>query len=280
MNENRTVLITGCSTGFGRAAALTLARRGWRVFATVRTEADRQSLLAEASGEPLEAELCDVTQADQVAALARRLAVRAPRLKALINNAGTAYPGPVELMPLADLRAQLEINTVAPIAMTQAVLPLIKAGRGTIVNVSSQGGRVSFPINGAYCASKFALEALSDALRLEVAPFGVKVVVVEPGGSPTAIWQTGRERGLRTIAEGGGPGDYQKLIDSIDAFYARSNRRGFPPQRFADLVVRIIESPRPRARYVIPARVGWTIGLRYLLPDSAWDWMIRRLIGW
>ena len=275
----KTVLITGCSTGFGRVTALRLAGRGWQVMATVRREVDRADLLAEAEGRSLDVFLCDVADDDQVAALSRAVAERAPALDALVNNAGTAFPGPLELQPLADLRRQLDVNVVAQVAVTQAVLPLLKAARGTIVNVSSMGGRIAFPITGAYHASKFALEALSDSLRIELAPFGVKVVVIEPGGSPTTIWGAG-ERHAAALLDDPRVEAYRPLVARYLRLADASARRGFPPQRFAELVERILAEQRPRARYALPAQAGLNILLRRLLPDWAWDAVLRRLFRW
>jgi NAD(P)-dependent dehydrogenase (short-subunit alcohol dehydrogenase family) len=282
---SKTIVITGCSTGFGRVTALHLARQGWRVFATVRKESDQDSLRAEASaqgvGERVTAILCDITEAEDVRRLAQTVTAATPQLHALLNNAGTAYPGPLELLPLDDLRAQLELNVVAQMGATQAFLPLLKAGQGTIINVSSIGGRIASVINGPYCASKFALEALSDTLRLEVAQFGVRVVVIEPGASSTAIWETSRKRGLAGLAQHeGGAGDYAPLVAAAEEFYARSAAHGFPPERFAEIVWKILGASHPRARYVIPGRVAWMIGLRRLVPDGWWDWGVRRVMKW
>lgn len=225
--------------------------------------------------------LCDITHAAQVEALGRTVAEAAPALDALLNNAGTAYPGPLELLPLTDLRAQLEVNVVAQLSVTQTFLPRLKAGPGTIINVSSIGGRVSFPITGAYCVSKFALEAMSDALRVELAPFGVKVVVIEPGGSPTAIWETSRQRGVANLERREArAGAYAPLVAAVEDFYARSASSGFPPQRFAEAVLKILDDPRPRARYAIPRRAAWAIRLRRLAPDWLWDWGVRRRLRW
>lgn len=279
MTESKTIVITGCSSGFGRAAALRLARRGWRVFATVRKDADRVSLLAEAAGAPLEVCLCELTDAAQVAALAQAVLAQAPRLDALLNNAGTAFPGPLELQPIADLRRQLEVNVIAQAAVTQALLPTLKAARGVILNVSSMGGRVAFPVTGAYHASKFALEALSDAWRIELAPFGVRVVVLEPGGSPTAIWGSGEKNGAAAL-EDPRAAAYRPLIDRYLKLADASARHGFPPEQLAALVERVLAEPRPRARYVLPARAGFNIFLRELLPDAVWDFALRRIFRW
>ena len=279
MPNPKTILITGCSSGFGRVTALHLARRGWRVFATVRRETDRESLLAETAGLPVEVFLCDVADDAQVAALGQAVAERTPRLDALLNNAGTAFPGPLEFQPLADLRRQLDINVVAQIAVTQAVLPRLKAARGIILNVSSMGGRLVFPITGAYHASTYAWEALSDALRIELAPFGVRVVVLEPGGSPTGIWGAGG-RHADAVWHDPRADAYRPLMDRYLQLAGASAREGFPPEQFAALVERVLAASRPRARYVIPARAGINIRMRALLPDWAWDALLRRLFRW
>lgn len=270
-----TILITGCSSGFGRLTAVHLAQKGWRVLAVVRKEADAEDL-RQPNIEPL---VCAITDDAQVEALGRTVAALTPQLDALLNNAGTAYPGPLEILPLTDLRAQLEINVVAQLAVTQALLPLLRAARGTILNVSSMGGRLAFPVAGAYHASKFALEALSDSLRIELAPLGVKVVVIEPAGSPTAIWKAG-EQNARALYHGGRAADYQQLIKNYARLANDSATQGFPPERFAQLVERILNSSNPRARYALPFRASLFIFLRYLLPDWVWDAIIRRTFGW
>lgn len=259
--------------------ALHLARRGWRVLATVRQEADRAGLLAEAAGAALEVFLCDVTDEAQVAALAEAVAARTPALAALVNNAGTAFPGPLELQPIADLRRQLDVNVVAPASVARACLPLLKAARGLIVNVSSMGGRVVFPVTGAYHASKFALEALSDAWRIELAPFGVRVVVIEPGGSPTAIWGAGERQAGPALGDPHAEA-YRPLIDRYLKLAAASAQAGFPPVHFAELVERILSTSNPAARYVLPAGAGRMIWLRRWLPDWAWDRLVRRTFRW
>ncbi len=280
-NVTKTVVITGCSSGFGRATALRLAQRGWRTLAVVRKAGDAESLRAEAAQKQvtLEPLVYTITDDAQVAELGRAVAALTPRLDALLNNAGTAYPGPLELLPLADLRAQLEINVVAHVAVTQALLPLLRAARGTIINVSSMGGRMAFPVTGAYHASKFALEALSDSLRLELAPFGVKVVVIEPGGSPTAIWKAG-EQHARALYAGGKAEAYRGLITRYAGLARASARDGFPPEQFAALVERILSEPRPRARYSLPFRTTLNLLLRRFLPDAVWDRLMRKLFQW
>jgi NAD(P)-dependent dehydrogenase (short-subunit alcohol dehydrogenase family) len=278
----KTILITGCSTGFGRVTALHFANLGWRVFATVRKEADRESLLREKKEQgEIVALLCDVTDEAQVAGLGRTVAGATATLDALVNNAGTAFASPLELLPPSELRAQFEVNVIAHLAVTQAMMPLLKAAKGTIINVSSIGGRIGSPLLGAYTASKFALEALSDVLRWEMAPFGVKVAVIEPGASPTMIWQTSLNRALSGLAERGvDAGAYTPLIENVKRSAIERATAGFPPQLFADTVEKILTSPDPHARYPIPENVRWAILFRRLAPDWLWDWMVRRRLKW
>jgi NAD(P)-dependent dehydrogenase (short-subunit alcohol dehydrogenase family) len=279
---SKSIVITGCSTGFGRVTALHLAAQGWTVFATVRKESDRTSLLAEANEKGCAARLnpllCDITDAAQVAELARSVAAAAPQLDALVNNAGTAFPAPLELLSVDELRSQLEINVVAQLAVTQALLPLLKAARGTIINVSSVGGRIATPVLGAYNISKFGLEALSDVLRVELAPFGLRVVIIEPAGSATAIWNTSRRRANIAAAE---HSPYQPLIATMLQVSHNSAAHGFPPQLFADTVFKILTSRSPHSRYALPAgSSGRSILLRKLLPDAWWDHILRRSLKW
>ena len=285
MSNQKTVVITGCSSGFGHVTALHLARHGWQVFATVRKESDQARLLAEAmavvpgNAGRLVPVMCDITNAEDVTGLGQTVAAATPRLAGLVNNAGTAFPAPLELLPLDELREQLEINVVGHLAVTQALLPSLKAGHGTIINVSSESGRVVFPITGAYHMSKFALEAMSDCLRIELAPFGVRVVVLEPGASPTAIWATSLQR-AQTKLGGRDTRAYATLIAAVEKASARRAATGYPPQLLADLVLKVLNSPNPRARYPLPRQTAWIIALRQLLPDVWWDRIVRRVLKW
>lgn len=281
--QERTIVITGCSSGFGRLTALHLAQLGWRVFATVRKEADQSSLLSEAvtrnCKNTLTPLICDVTKTEQVAGLAEAVATFTPRLDALLNNAGTGFPAPLELLSLDDLHAQLEINVVAPLAVIQALLPLLKAAKGMIINVSSVNALIPLPVTGAYSASKANLEGLSDVLRFELAPFGVHVVVIEPMASMTNIWETSLHRSQERMEEHR-EGPYAPLLASVEGFSMRAARTGFPPQLFADTVLKVLTSRRPRARYLVPGNARGLIILHNLLPERARDWALRRLYKW
>jgi NAD(P)-dependent dehydrogenase (short-subunit alcohol dehydrogenase family) len=279
----KTIVITGCSTGFGRVTALYLAERGWRVLATVRQEAHRAELLAEVAAkgqsDRLIPVMCDITQAGDVQGLARAVSETGAGLDALVNNAGTAYAGPLELLPMDEVRAQLEINLFGPLAVTQALLPALKQARGTVINVSSIGGRIAFPLHGPYGMSKFALEAMSEVLRLELAHFGVKVVIVAPGASPTAIWDTAMRR-AHASPMFSNLGDYAGLAEAIERRAKQSAASGFPPEVFARSVWQILNNPRPAAIYFVPRSAGLIVAMRRLVPDRLWDVIVRRNLGW
>lgn len=280
---DKTIVITGCSSGFGRVTALQLARSGWRVFATVRKESDRESLLVEAANqgckENLGVLLCDITDSAQITDLAKTISSEVSRLDALLNNAGTAYAGPLELVSPDDLRQQFEINVIAHVAVTQALLPLLKAAKGIIVNVSSVSGRVATPVIGPYAASKFALEAISDAWRVELAHFGVRIVLIEPSSSATGIWNTSKERAVERL-EPYRSGPYRRLLNVMEKMVANIDKNSFPPQLFADTVQKILSNRKPKTRYVIPTRAAWFIRLRKFLPDRLWDKQVRRTLRW
>ena len=276
------LLITGCSTGFGRVTTLHMLRRGWRVIATVRKHADRDSLIAEASAAGhsgnLVVAIADITKAADVAALGDTIAKEAPKLDALVNNAGTGYPAPLELLAIDDFRAQLEINLVAHLAVTQVALPALKAARGTIINVSSVAGRIASPLLGAYHISKFGLEAMSDTLRLELIPFGIRVAVIEPGSSPTTIWETSARNATAVNRAGIAP--YQKIVDHLNRFMEHTKTHGFPPRLFADTVEKILSTENPKPRYPIPADIRRRLLIRKLVSDRMMDRLIRWTLKW
>jgi len=275
----KTILITGCSTGFGRVTAVHFAKLGWRVFGTVRRQEDAESLKVEAAQiVPL---LCDIVEAAQVERLGREMAAQTESLDALVNNAGTAYAAPMELIPPDVLLDQLKLNVISHVAVSQALMPLLKAAKGTIINVSSVGGKVTSPMMGPYSASKFALEAISDAMRLELGHFGVKVVVIEPGSSPTAIWQTSLKRALKMLKDRNlDISPYQKLVDDLTKSAEERSQVGFPPELFAETVEKALSTPTPRPRYAIPGEISRLIFLRRFMPDTMWDNMVRRQSGW
>ncbi len=278
----KAVVVTGASGGIGRACALRLARSGFRVFAGYRKEADAASLAAEANG-GLETMPIDVTDAGQIAAAVRRVdeAVGEQGLWGLVNNAGIPMPGPVESLPIDDLRRQLEVNLVGQMAVTQALLPSLRRGRGRVVNMTSVGGRVATPFMGAYHASKFGLEGISDALRRELAGVGVAVVAVEPGSIATEIWDRGRRHAEGVISgmSAEARGAYGADLEAALGMATRAGERGTSPDKVARTVERALTASRPRARYVVGADARAMILAQTVLPARAFDRLMRRAMG-
>jgi len=272
----RSVLITGASKGIGRATALHLDRLGWQVFAGVRQDKDADALRRDGS-ERLVPLLLDVTDGAAIRAAAWQVEQAAPHgLDGLVNNAGIVVAGPLEIVPLDEFRRQLEVNTVGALAVTQGFLPQIHEAGGRIVNVSSINGRVATPFAGAYAASKFALEAASDALRMELRHFGIPVVVVQPGAIQTPIWATAKARAEKNLARMGGGGRYAKIIRRLLDRSGGPPRHAIPAERVARVIHRALTTRRPRARYLVgwDARAGaW---LRWLAPDRLMDRLILR----
>src|SRR5919109_1586684 len=193
-NASGAVVVTGASTGIGRATALYLDRKGYRVFAGVRKQADAKSL-SDAGSDRLTPITIDVTKQRSITAARQQVerAVGDGGMAGLVNNAGVGGRGPIETMPLEDFRDVLEVNLVGQLAVTQAFLPLIRKAKGTVVFVASIGGRVASPFMSPYNTSKFGVEALGESLRHEVKPWDIDVVIVEPGSIDTDIWAKGEE---------------------------------------------------------------------------------------
>jgi NAD(P)-dependent dehydrogenase (short-subunit alcohol dehydrogenase family) len=275
-------VITGASTGIGAACALHLDRLGWRVFAGVRKQADAETLKAQGSPRltPISLEITD-TVSISTAASAVAGAVGQAGLAGLVNNAGIVVPGPIEFLPLADLRRQLEINVVGQVAVTQAFLPLIRAGRGRIVNMGSIQGRMATPFAGAYSASKFALEALTDALRLELAPWGISVSIVEPGAVATPIW----EKAAKTaeLMLGSVPPEalvlYSEAIEAVKRTAADAAKRAVDPMDVARVVEHALTAARPRTRYVVGREAKFRAAMALLVPDRVRDNLVAKAMG-
>ena len=276
----RAVVVTGASTGIGEAVALRFDRRGWQVFAGVRREADAERLTRQA-GSRLRTVMLDVTDEQMVGAAADtiRSAVGPGGLAGVVNNAGVALGGPVEFLPLDEWRRQLEVNVIGQIAVTKAVLPMIRQGRGRIVFIGSISGRVAAPMMGPYSASKFALAAIAETLRHELRPWGIRVVLIEPGAIKTAIWDKGR-RSL-TAAHELLPAEalevYRGHLEELKRVVEHQDRAGIPAETVASVVERALLARRPRARYLVgpDARAGGVMSR--VLPDSLKDEVLRRL---
>jgi len=282
MHAMRSALITGASTGIGRATALHLDTAGWRVFAGVRREEDADSL-REAGSERLVPLMLDVTAADQISAAAVRIGemVGEAGLDGLVNNAGIAVPGPLETLPIGDFERQIEVNLTAHVAVTQALLPLIRRARGRIVFITSIGGLMAFPMFGAYHAAKFGLEAVGDVFRQELRPWGIKVAIVEPGSIATPIWERG-DAEVEAIA-GRAPDGHADLYGEAIAAYRevarKTGARGIPPERVAAKIEHALSARRPRTRYLVGADARGQALAAKLLPDRLLDWVVARATG-
>jgi NAD(P)-dependent dehydrogenase (short-subunit alcohol dehydrogenase family) len=272
-----TVLITGASRGIGRATALRLAARGWDVRAGVRREQDGVALAAEASGGITPVQV-DVTSASDIAALRGRLP---ERLDALVNNAGIVVGGALEVLPIDELRQQLEVNVVAQVAVTQAVLPLLRESRGRVVFVSSISGVLSSPMLGAYSASKFAIEALADALRLELRPWGIAVTLVEPGQIDTDIWRNAPETAEATV--GAMTPEHRELyarhIEGLRRAIPRAQKIASSPEGVARTIERALTTSRPKARYVTGRASRASITLGRYAPQAMRDFTVAATTG-
>ena len=278
----KSALVTGASTGIGRATALYLDGKGWRVFAGVRREEDAASL-REAGSERLMPLMLDVTDAGQIAAAAERIGAEAGEggLDGLVNNAGIAVPGPLETLPIDDFKRQIEVNLSAHVAVTQAMLPSIRRARGRIVFITSIGGLMAFPMFGAYHAAKFGLEAVGDVFRQELRPWGIRVAIVEPGSIATPIWERG-EAEVDVIAGRARDGHAELYGEAIDAYRdvaRKTGARGIPPERVAKKIEHALNVRRPRTRYLVGADARGQAFASRVLPDRLVDWLVARATG-
>ena len=279
-DRKRSVLITGASSGIGRACALHMDRLGWQVFAGVRRKADAESLRRAASGR-LTPVFLDVARPVEIRKAVRLVqkATGEDGLSGLVNNAGVPYGGPVELLDLDEVRHAFEVNFFGVIAVTQAFIPLLRRARGRIVNLSSISGLIVSPFLSPYTTSKFALEALSDALRMELSPWNVRVALIEPGAIDTPIWIKARDvaQGVLKNAPAGG---LQLYGTAVDALMRGLSQHGISPEVVARAVAHALTAPHPRTRYPLGAE-GPLVAVLRLLPDGLRDRLIlARLPKW
>ncbi len=270
MPEKPLAVVTGTSTGIGAATATVLAGAGFEVLAGVRRAGEAPTGTTEV--------IIDITDEAAVTDLAAVVGDRP--LAVLVNNAGVAIPGPVETVPLAEWRAQLEVNLLGHIAVTQALLPALRSGGGRLVNISSIGGRIAGPGLGAYAASKWALEAVSDALRRELGA-EVKVIVIEPGPVRTPIWERGSQRGDDLIADMAPEQQlrYRRLLDGLRRAATHNANAGVAPEVVARVVLDAIRAERPRTRYLVGREAAVAGRLARVLPDRVFDRIITRRMG-
>lgn len=276
------VLITGGTEGLGRSAALLLAGRGYRVFSTSRSAEKRAQLetLARERKLPLETLEMDVCDDASVKRAVAGVLERAGAVDVLINNAGVGYTATVEELQLEDLRRQFETNFFGVVRVTQAVLPAMRERRaGRILNVSSIAGKIAPPLYGSYSGSKFALEGLTDALRLEVYPFGIDVVLIEPGYIVTSFQRTAADLSSPYVPAAK-MGPYAKVYaNAWRATNAARQKSRCTPDDFARVVLRAIETPRPKPRYTVTRHAAAIAWAKRLLSDRAMDWLTRRQFG-
>jgi NAD(P)-dependent dehydrogenase (short-subunit alcohol dehydrogenase family) len=278
----KSVVITGSSTGIGRACALTLDRNGFRVFAGVRKKADGDAL-REVASKSLAPVHIDVTDSASIEAMAKLVAadVGEAGLAGLVNNAGTTLPYPVEFLALDDFRRQLEVNLVGPLAVTQALLPLLRMGQGRVVNVTSAAGKAGVPLMAPYVAAKHGLEGLSDVLRLELRPLGVQVAVIEPGFVSTAM--RGKLQRDAEVTIGALPDDgrrrYGPQLTAIAESISKHAAHGSDPDVIAADVFHALTSSKPRTRYPSGAGAKRMLLMRRLLPDRRFDRVMLHASG-
>jgi NAD(P)-dependent dehydrogenase (short-subunit alcohol dehydrogenase family) len=269
---NEVVLITGASSGIGKAAAKLLLLSGYRVYAGARRVDNLKEL------EYLGARIMrlDVTEEDSLKSAVQSVLDGEGRLDVLINNAGYGANGAIEDIPMAEARRQFDVNLFGLARLTQLVLPAMRArGSGKLINISSIAGKISMPLGGWYNASKHALEAYSDALRLEVGRYGVKVVLIEPGAISTE-WDN---VALVNLAKYSGSGPYAAMTEKLTARFRAAYRKSAPgPEVVAAVILRALRASRPAARYAVPFQSRVLLFMKWALPDRVWDAAINFLL--
>lgn len=280
--ENRAVLVTGASSGIGKESALLLARHGFRVFAGVRKPKDGQALVEEAAGS-LTPVLIDVTDPVSIRSAAQSIrgSLSDNESFSLVNNAGMTVAGPLEIVPLDSLRLQFEVNVIGQVAVTQAFLPLLRAHRGRIVIMGSVLGRISPPLVGPYAAAKFALEAITDSLSIELRGSGVRVVLLEPGNIATPIWEKSRDEVLTRLdslqpVQRAAHAAMRADIVRIAGGFARG---GIASSRVARTVLHALTVRTPRTRYRVGIDSKILSTFSPLVPDRFRHWLTRVVLS-
>jgi NAD(P)-dependent dehydrogenase (short-subunit alcohol dehydrogenase family) len=276
--SRRSVVVTGASSGIGLATVEVLSRHGFHVFGTVRRQEDFHRLPSECT--PL---LMDVTDEASIQRAFQEVssALGTETLLGLVNNAGIAVHGPLAYLPIDDFRRQLEVNLVAPVRLSQVFAPLLGADRsrtgppGRIVNISSVSGKIASPFLGAYAASKFGLEAVSESMRRELLPHGIDVIVVAPGAVVTPIWDKAEATGIEQFRQT----EYATALDRFAQIFLTQGRQGFPPERVGEVIYTALATPKPKTRYaVVPHKFrGWV--LPRITPPRLTDRYIGKLLG-
>jgi NAD(P)-dependent dehydrogenase (short-subunit alcohol dehydrogenase family) len=270
-------LITGASTGIGQATSLRLARAGWTVLAGVRKSEDGERLAGEEPGGRIQPVQLDVTDAAQIAAAAAR--VGEGGLDALVNNAGMGIGGPLEVLTDEEWRRQFDVNFFGQIAVTRALLGALRRARGRIIFISSIGGRVAMGFNGPYAASKHAIEAVGDALRVELHNSGIQVALIEPGSVATPIWDKSRGEADRLTIPPQLQQQYGAVAGKLDKVLEETGRRGIPPEAVAETIEKALRSSRMPSRVLVGRDAKVMFAVRRVLPDRVFDRIVRSRLG-
>lgn len=271
------VLVTGAGRGIGKSIVEYLATRGWDVIAGVRTTHDAAAVTA-LDPQRISSVILDITDAEHIAALDELLP---ERLDAIVNNAGVVAGGPMETVTTEDWRKQLEINVIGQLAVTRAVLPRLRESRGRVVFMSSVNGRLSMPLIGAYCASKFALEAAADALRIELRPWHIDVAIVEPAQTDTDMWRTADDmvEQFEAALTAEQRDHYARHIAGLKKSIPLSQKLAVPAEKVSAVVAKALTARRPRSRYVVGVGPKLQVSLMTNLPTSLRDFVLRRIAG-
>ena len=277
MEGNKSVLITGSSTGIGRASALRLDKEGFQVFAGVRKSSDGDALKNASSGKLIPV-ILDVTEPESIAKAVKTVSEKTNgELYGLMNNAGVPGGGPVELVPIPAIRNVFEVNVISVFAVTQAFLPLLRKSRGRVVNTGSAFGLTALPGRSVYSASKFAVEAISESLRVELRPFGISVSVIEPGAITTEIWKKTTAKSEELILNANP--DIYKLYASLMLFYKNKfeNQKYLPSEAVADRAYHAFTVKKPKYHYVVGSDAKFLAFIEHL-PERIRDWIIYKTI--
>ena len=278
-----TVVVTGASTGIGAACALDCVSRGMTVFAGVRDPRAGEALVAKA-GSSLVPILLDVTDEPSIARSVELVqqVVGEAGLGGLVNNAGIVVGSPLEVIPLSQLRTQLEVNVIGQIAVTQAFLPLLRLGQGRIVNMGSIAGRGTIPLLGPYSASKYALEALTDALRMELQPWGIHVSIIEPGAIATPIWEKSGKSAeeLEALASKEAKALYGDAVSRVREAVAKSAERAISPDAVVRAVHHALTAACPKTRYLVGNDAKLRAWMVKWLPDRMQDFLLTLALNY
>lgn len=279
-SAGKVVIVTGASAGIGQATALALAGVGARVVLAARRRERLDTLKQSIEGAGGQALVVagDVTDPGAREHLIAASLSAYGRIDGLVNNAGFAQRGPIEMVPIENIRRNFETNLFSLIALTQLVIPeMRRQASGRIINIGSVAGKIARPLFSVYDATKHALEAVSDGLRVELAPFGIQVVLIQPGFILTEFLEVAREIAAPLEADRSSP--YGNFMADPGGSYQKIRKYAGRPEDIARVVVRVLTATRPRARYPVPGHARFFLTLRWLLPDSAWDWIMRRQMG-